>query len=62
MDALNSPAMIDAEKHFLTQGFRFGPAGAYVANVILSFKGETIPLQRQTLVKRALPVDLPHRT
>ncbi|GAB0063283.1 MULTISPECIES: UvrD-helicase domain-containing protein [Pseudomonas syringae group] len=65
VDALNSPAMIDAEKHFLTQSFRFGPAVAYVANVILSFKGETIPLQglgQQTLVKRALPADLPHRT
>ncbi|MFA0921917.1 UvrD-helicase domain-containing protein, partial [Pseudomonas tremae] len=65
VDALNSPAMKDAEKHFLTQSFRFGPAVAYVANVILSFKGEKIPLQglgQPTLVKRALPDDLPHRT
>ncbi|WP_102818531.1 UvrD-helicase domain-containing protein, partial [Pseudomonas syringae] len=65
VDALNSPSMRDAEKHFLTQSFRFGPAVAYVANVILSFKGETIPLQglgQPTLVKRALPDDLPHRT
>ncbi|RMU12283.1 hypothetical protein ALP34_05367 [Pseudomonas savastanoi pv. glycinea] len=36
-----------------------------MANVILSFKGEKIPLQglgQPTLVKRALPDDLPHRT
>ncbi|MDR6680176.1 UvrD-helicase domain-containing protein [Pseudomonas oryzihabitans] len=64
-DALSAPWMADAEKHYLTQSFRFGPAVAHVANVILSFKGETVKLQglgQRTLVKRSLPEDLPHRT
>lgn len=65
VDALNSASMKDAECHYLTQSFRFGPAVAYVANVILSFKGETIHLQglgQPTQVKRKLPADLPHQT
>ncbi|KTS76438.1 DNA helicase [Pseudomonas oryzihabitans] len=64
-NALSAPWMADAEKHYLTQSFRFGPAVAHVANVILSFKGETVKLQglgQRTLVKRSLPEDLPHRT
>jgi hypothetical protein len=64
-DALNSDWMADAERHYLTQSFRFGPAVAHVANIILFYKGETRKLQGlgpSTLVKRALPEDLPHRT
>lgn len=57
--------MADAERHYLTQSFRFGPAVAHVANIILFYKGETRKLQGlgcNTLVKRALPEELPHRT
>lgn len=64
-DALNASWMAGAEKHYLTQSFRFGPAVAHVANIILSYKGETRKLQglgEKTLVKKALPVGLPHRT
>lgn len=64
-DALNSDWMADAERHYLTQSFRFGPAVAHVANIILFYKGETRKLQGlgpKTQVKRALPEDLPHRT
>ncbi|MFS2159669.1 UvrD-helicase domain-containing protein [Pseudomonas sp. Pseusp122] len=65
VDALSGPWMRDAEHHYLTKSFRFGPAVAHVANIILSFKGETIPLQglgQPTQVKRKLPEDLPHQT
>jgi UvrD/REP helicase N-terminal domain len=64
-DALNSDWMAGAERHYLTQSFRFGPAVAHVANIILFYKGETRKLQGlglNTQVKRALPEDLPHRT
>ncbi|HBO2437840.1 TPA: DNA helicase, partial [Pseudomonas aeruginosa] len=64
-DALNSDWMAGAEEHYLTQSWRFGPAIAHVANIILSYKGETRKLQGlgpQTLVKKSLPPDLPHRT
>ncbi|WP_337160401.1 UvrD-helicase domain-containing protein [Pseudomonas putida] len=64
-DALSAPWMADAEAHYLTQSFRFGPAVAHVANIILSFKGETRKLQglgEVTQVKKALPEGLPHRT
>ncbi|EPF5457800.1 UvrD-helicase domain-containing protein, partial [Pseudomonas aeruginosa] len=64
-DALNSDWMVGAEEHYLTQSWRFGPAIAHVANIILSYKGETRKLQGlgpQTLVKKSLPPDLPHRT
>ncbi|MFJ5299204.1 UvrD-helicase domain-containing protein [Pseudomonas sp. NPDC088368] len=65
VDALSSAWMADAERHYLTKSFRFGPAVAHVANIILSFKGETVPLQglgEPTQVKRSLPDDLPHQT
>ncbi|WP_248767838.1 UvrD-helicase domain-containing protein [Pseudomonas sp. MWU12-2345] len=64
-DALNSDWMAGAERHYLTQSFRFGPGVAHVANVILSYKGETRKLEGlgpNTRIKRALPEDLPHRT
>ncbi|NBA95826.1 UvrD-helicase domain-containing protein [Pseudomonas sp. R5(2019)] len=64
-DALNSDWMADAERHYLTQSFRFGPAVAHVANIILSYKGEPRKLQGlgpNTRVKRALPEELGHRT
>ena len=35
-DALNSDWMVGAEEHYLTQSWRFGPAIAHVANIILS--------------------------
>ncbi|AZC24809.1 UvrD-helicase domain-containing protein [Pseudomonas sessilinigenes] len=63
-DTLDSDWMAGAEEHYLTQSWRFGPAIAHVANIILSYKGETRKLQglgAQTLVKKALPEDLPHR-
>lgn len=55
-DALNSDWMVGAEEHYLTQSWRFGPAIAHVANIILSYKGETRKLQGlgpQTLVKKS---------
>lgn len=63
-DALDAPWMANADKHYLTQCFRFGPAVAHVANIILSYKGETRKLQglgSQTFVKKVLPAGLPHR-
>ncbi|WP_455233447.1 UvrD-helicase domain-containing protein [Geopseudomonas aromaticivorans] len=64
VDALNSPWLAGAEVHYLTQSFRFGPAVAHVANILLALKGETVQLQglgEATQVKRQLPDDLPHR-
>lgn len=63
-DALGADWMADAERHYLTQSFRFGPAIAHLANIVLSYKGETRKLQGlgpQTAVKKGLPPDLPHR-
>ena len=63
-DALDAPWMEGAETHYLSQSFRFGPAVAHVANIILSYKGETRKLQglgAKTQVKKALPPGLPHR-
>lgn len=63
-DALEAPWMANAEKHYLTQCFRFGPAVAHVANILLSYKGETRKLQGlgdQTFVKKTLPDGLPQR-
>ncbi|RUE97732.1 ATP-dependent helicase [Pseudomonas aeruginosa] len=65
VDALDSSWLDGAEDHYLTESFRFGPAAAHVANIILSYKGETRKLKglgRPTKVKRVLPADLPHRT
>ena len=59
--------MAGAEEHYLTQSWRFGPAIAHVANIILSYKGETRKLQGlgpQTLVKspsRRTFLTAPHR-
>lgn len=65
VNALGSAWMADAEHHYLTQSFRFGPAVAHVANIILSFKGEKVKLLglgERTFVKKELPAGLPHQT
>jgi len=65
VDALDAHWLDEAETHYLTQSFRFGPAIAKVANMILHFKGETRPLVglgEATRVTKTLPEDLEHRT
>ena len=65
VDALEADWLADAETHYLTQSFRFGPAVATVANMILHFKGESRPLVglgEATRVTKKLPEDLEHRT
>lgn len=64
VDALDANWLDQAETHYLTQSFRFGPAVAKVANMILHFKGESRPLVglgEPTRVTKTLPVDLEHR-
>lgn len=64
-DSLAAGWLIGAETHYLTESFRFGPAAAHVANVLLELKGETQKLKglgSSTKVKTSLPADLPHRT
>lgn len=41
VDALNDPSLGQAERFYLTNSFRFGPAIADIANKILAHKGET---------------------
>ncbi len=65
VDALDAPWLAEAETHYLTQSFRFGPAVATVANMILRFKGETRPLVglgEATRVGRRLPENPEHYT
>lgn len=65
VDALNATWLDDAEVHYLTQSFRFGPAVAHVANMILGFKGEgrqLAGLGGETRITKALASDLEHRT
>ncbi|UXH55919.1 UvrD-helicase domain-containing protein (plasmid) [Pseudomonas aeruginosa] len=65
VDALEADWLEQAETHYLTQSFRFGPAVATVANMLLHFKGETRPLVglgEATRVGKRLPEDLEHRT
>ncbi|AHY45221.1 UvrD-helicase domain-containing protein [Stutzerimonas decontaminans] len=65
VDALDAHWLDEAETHYLTQSFRFGPAVAKVANMILHFKGEHRPLVGlgdPTRVTKALPEGLEHRT
>ncbi|TKD45372.1 UvrD-helicase domain-containing protein [Azotobacter chroococcum] len=64
VDALDAPWLADAEVHYLTQSFRFGPAAAHVANMLLHFKGERRQLAglgQQTRIAKTLPADLEHR-
>lgn len=64
-NALEESWLADAEKHRLTQSWRFGFGVAHVANAILSLKDERIPLQgfgERTQIKRSLPAGLDHRT
>lgn len=64
IDALNAPWLAQAETHYITQSFRFGPAIAHTANMLLRFKGETRPLQgmgANTRVTRRLPPDIEHK-
>jgi len=43
-NALDAPALSDAERLNLTHSFRFGPAVASVANMLLARQGETLPV------------------
>ncbi len=43
-NALDAPALVDAERLALTHSFRFGPAVANVANMLLARQGETLPV------------------
>ncbi|WP_392587950.1 UvrD-helicase domain-containing protein [Serratia ureilytica] len=43
-NALDAPALVDAERLNLTHSFRFGPAVARVANMLLARQGETLPV------------------
>ncbi|CAI1833344.1 DNA helicase IV [Serratia marcescens] len=43
-NALDAPALVDAERLNLTHSFRFGPAVANVANMLLARQGETLPV------------------
>lgn len=43
-NALNHPALKDADKRYLTHSFRFGPKVAFIANALLELKGETRPV------------------
>ncbi|CAI2497087.1 MULTISPECIES: UvrD-helicase domain-containing protein [Serratia] len=43
-NALDAPALVDAERLNLTHSFRFGPAVARVANMLLDRQGETLPV------------------
>jgi len=64
VDALEADWLAEAETHYLTQSFRFGPAVATVANMILHFKDENRPLVglgKATRVTKRLPSDLEHR-
>jgi len=65
VDALEADWLREAETHYLTKSFRFGSAVATVANMILHFKGETLPLQglgQNTRVGKKLPAGIEHRT
>ncbi|MFV1944157.1 UvrD-helicase domain-containing protein [Pseudomonas luteola] len=44
IDALSHPQLHDAEQLRLTNSFRFGPNVAAMANVLLRYKGEDVPL------------------
>lgn len=62
-DALSANWLARAETHYLTESFRFGPAAAHVANIILALKGERQTLKgkgQKTQIKTKLPANLPH--
>lgn len=44
VNAMDAPEFKDADVLYLTNSFRFGPRVAMVANAILEFKGETMPV------------------
>ena len=41
-NALDAPQLVDADQLYLTHSFRFGPAVAQVANMLLARQGETL--------------------
>lgn len=60
VNALEHEFFQDAESMYLTTSFRFGPATAHVANLLLALKGETqkvIGGGARTQIKTALPAD-----
>lgn len=64
VDALDAIWLRDAETHYLTQSFRFGPAIAHTANMVLKFLGEQHQLKGlgpAARVGKALPAGLEHR-
>ncbi|WP_137887742.1 UvrD-helicase domain-containing protein [Pseudomonas sp. 2FE] len=65
VDALNASWLDRAEVHYLTKSFRFGPAVAHVANMVLAFKNEERQLAglgSDTRVTKKLPEGLEHCT
>lgn len=69
-NALDHPSLLGSTDLTLTSSFRFGPAVATVANILLAFKGEktkVVGAGYRTQIKQALPPDahrptLIHRT
>jgi superfamily I DNA/RNA helicase len=60
VNALEHEYFEDAVSMYLTTSFRFGPATAHVANLLLSLKGETTKVVGggpRTQIKTALPAD-----
>lgn len=64
VDALSAQWLEDADTHYLTQSFRFGPALAHVANMVLKFLGERHQIKglgEKTRIGKNLPEPLEHR-
>lgn len=63
-NALDAPALAEADQLYLTHSFRFGPAVAQVANRLLARQGETLPVvgegENDRVVTR-LPDDVKER-
>lgn len=63
VNALDHSAMDGVDEMYLTSSFRFGPAVAHTANIILSYKGEELEIigaGPATKVTRKLPDDIDH--
>lgn len=62
-DVLNSPRLELAERLWLTTSFRFGPAVAQIANMLLAMSGEKMKVTgrgEDDEVVTHLPADVPH--
>ena len=60
-NALDSPTLVDADRLYLTNSFRFGPKVAFIANALLSRKGETRPVVGRGASDEIVP-ELPQST